>query len=267
MVRSKLQSFKEAEKNFGRVEDKKYIVVFDLELTCWDGEDRKPMSEMEVTEIGAVVLKADTLEEVRRFSETVRPVVHPNLSEFCTQLTGITQEEVDSSPILLELLEKLLEEGTLPDPKEFIWASWGGDARWLRDEINLKTPEGQNPISFDPRFINIKLLDGRRRGLKKAARALGVEQELPAHRALPDAVTTAEVGRRLNMSVMDAQVSNEKTYKQALTHQRGMMLEKFSGRHGNLPHKFVKKLLEKADWDYQQAKGWLDFFKNNKSLL
>lgn len=267
MPKSSLQSFRDAEKNFGSLDSKKFIVVFDLELTCWDGEERKPMDEMEITEIGAVVLDANTLEEKWRFSRTAKPVNNPTLSDFCTQLTGITQEEVDESPILLELLQELLEDGSLPPAKDFIWASWGGDARWLRDEINQKTPEGQEPISFDPRFINIKLLDGRRRGLKRAAKALGVKQELPAHRALPDAVTTAEVGRKLNMRTVDAQVSNERTYRQVLTHERGMMMEKFAGRNGGLPHKFVKKLLEKCDWDYQSAKGWLEFFKNNKELL
>lgn len=267
MVKSSLQSFSEAEKNFGKLEDKKFIVVVDLELTCWDGEERRPMSEMEITEIGAVVLDANTLEEVSKFSRTVKPIDNPQLSAFCTQLTGITQEEVDNSPNLLESLEELLYSTQLPDPKDFIWAAWGGDARWLRDEINRKTPEGENPITFDPRFINIKLLDGRRRGLKTAARSLGVKQELPAHRALPDALTTAEVGRRLNMTSMDAQVSNERTYKQALTHQRVMTVEKFSSRNGGLPHDFVTKLLEKTDWDYQAAKNWLTLFKDNKDLL
>ena len=267
MPKDNLQSFKEAEKHFGSLEDKKYIVVFDLELTCWEGEEKKPMAEMEVTEIGAVVLDAKTLEEAWRFTVTVRPTVNPILSEFCTRLTGITQDEVDSSDTLFEVLAELLSEGKLPEPKDFIWACWGGDARWLRDEINEKTPEGCTPLSFDPRFINIKLLDGRRRGLKRACKALGVKQELPAHRALPDAITTAEVGRKLKMRTVDAQVSNERTYRQVLTHQRGIILEKFCSKNGKLPDKFAKKLLEKCNWDYQTAKGWLEFFRNNKNVL
>jgi len=269
-----MQTFKEAVKHFGKLEDKKYIIVFDLELTCWP-EDHplksQQMSICEVTEIGAVILDARTLKEKRRFTRTVRPVNHPILTDFCTKLTGITQAEVDGSPMLLDVLSSLYDDGELPDPSTFIWASWGGDARWLQSEVNSKTPDGDEPFSFDPRFINIKLLDatkcGKRRGLKTACKSLGIDQALPAHRALPDAVTTAEVGRKLKMETLDSQVSNDRTYKQTLTRNRQLIVEKFIKRNPSMTPKFVDRLMEKSNWDFQTAVGWVKFFKNNKELL
>jgi len=38
--------------------------------------------------------KVIVVQELGRFHEYVRPVGHPILTEFCTQLTGITQQMV-----------------------------------------------------------------------------------------------------------------------------------------------------------------------------
>lgn len=265
MDRTPLQ---QAEERFGTLEDKEYIVVFDLELTTWKEGDplKRPMSEMEITEIGCVMLDAKTLKRVPHHSEfsiNVRPTNFPILSEYCTELTGITQEMVDESMDLHNAVIHL-RNVFLPPPQSFVWAAWGGDARWLQAELRAKASE--DCIEFDPRYINVKLLDGKRRGLKKALKAYGIEQTLPAHRALPDAISTAELAVKLGMSIMDVQVSNSKTYQQQLNHKRHEMLEKFSHRMG-LDFEFSKKLLEKSDWDYTTAKNWLTLFRDNLRLL
>jgi 3'-5' exoribonuclease 1 len=261
----KLDSY---DKEFGLLKDKIYIVVFDLELTCWSDEDpnRRSHRDMEVTEIGAVVLDAKDLSEKWRFNKTVRPVENPILTEFCTQLTGITQDDVDASDPLPKAMSNLFRDGLLPEPRSFVWACWGSDAKWLQSELKRKCSEYnyESLFKFDPRYINIKLLDGQRRGLKSTCKAFGIEQALPAHRALPDAISTMEVARRLQISVLDAQVSNEKTYKQAIDHRRKLVLKKFVSRHPNVSEDLCEKLLKKVDWDYQTAHSWLTFFRSNK---
>jgi inhibitor of KinA sporulation pathway (predicted exonuclease) len=39
-----------------------------------------------------VVVDARTLQLGARFQQYVRPTVHPRLTDFCTELTGITQD-------------------------------------------------------------------------------------------------------------------------------------------------------------------------------
>lgn len=109
---------------FGQLDEKEYIASIALELTCWEGEDGPGnFSEaMEVIEIGIHLLRAHDYSHVRDLQYFVRPTRRPELSEFCTKLTGITQEDVDSAAPLTEILPELLEE--LPSSKKLIFSSW-----------------------------------------------------------------------------------------------------------------------------------------------
>jgi len=51
--------------------------------------------------------RASALEIVEEFRTFVRPTWKPTLSSFCTQLTGITQSQVDTAPTFPEALVKL----------------------------------------------------------------------------------------------------------------------------------------------------------------
>jgi inhibitor of KinA sporulation pathway (predicted exonuclease) len=75
-----------------------YAVVFDLEFTAWEGsmESRwtRPGELTEVVQIGAVKLDAASLAEIDSFNMLVRPRVNPVLSDYLTELTGITNAAV-----------------------------------------------------------------------------------------------------------------------------------------------------------------------------
>src|SRR4028118_1975109 len=73
-----------------------YYLVLDLEATCSDREtfDRR---EMEIIEIGAVMVEANSLALIDEFQTFVKPVRHPTLTEFCKSLTSITQAQVDQA--------------------------------------------------------------------------------------------------------------------------------------------------------------------------
>jgi len=70
------------------------FAVLDFEATCEDGRRIKPQ---EVIEFPLVLVDA-TGSTVGEFRSYVRPVCHPRLSAFCTNLTGITQASVDEAP-------------------------------------------------------------------------------------------------------------------------------------------------------------------------
>ena len=71
-----------------------YVVVFDLEFTAWEGSMAsrwtRPGEHTEVVQIGAVKLDAETLKITDEFECLVRPRVNPVLSQYLTDLTGIT---------------------------------------------------------------------------------------------------------------------------------------------------------------------------------
>lgn len=76
------------------------LVVFDLEFTSWEGYLASgwslPGKHREIVQIGAVRLDAgEGFAETGAFQALVRPRLHPELSSYFTDLTGISQETVD----------------------------------------------------------------------------------------------------------------------------------------------------------------------------
>jgi inhibitor of KinA sporulation pathway (predicted exonuclease) len=54
---------------------------------------------MEVIEFPSVLIDLNTNSIVAEFQRFVKPLVHPQLSHFCTALTGITQQTVDAQGV------------------------------------------------------------------------------------------------------------------------------------------------------------------------
>ena len=67
----------------------KYLLVLDFEATC--GEGGFPRDQMEIIEFPTIMYDLEEKEEVGRFHEYVKPIIRPQLTEYCTKLTGITQ--------------------------------------------------------------------------------------------------------------------------------------------------------------------------------
>ncbi|KAK3845624.1 MAG: ribonuclease H-like domain-containing protein [Linnemannia gamsii] len=84
-----------------------FYLCFDVEATCELGFRFEFPSE--VIEFPVVLLDGSTLEIVDEFHSYVRPTHRPILSDFCKDLTGISQETVDSAPTFVEVLERFEE--------------------------------------------------------------------------------------------------------------------------------------------------------------
>ena len=99
------------------------VLVIDLEATCSNDESIKG-SNMEIIEIGACWVNPGG-EILDTFQTFVRPVVNRILTPFCTDLTTITQDQVDGAPTF-DQIAPLLQEFALKQLEEnSIWASWG----------------------------------------------------------------------------------------------------------------------------------------------
>ena len=83
----------------------KYFLVIDFEATCLKEEDIKPQ---EIIEFPCLKIDAKTFEVENSFHYYVRPIHHPELSEFCIEKTGIEQERINHAPEFTEVI-KLFE--------------------------------------------------------------------------------------------------------------------------------------------------------------
>jgi len=149
---------KEAE---GSVE-KDYFVVIDFEATCFKSR-KVSREEMEIIEFAAALVEKDTLDTVAEFNEFVRPVIHPALDDFATELTTITQDQVDNAftfPTVLKQFVNWLQK--YPGNKTF--ASWGSyDKKQLLQDCNTHDVE----YPFDDEHVNIKEVFRQKRGYKR----------------------------------------------------------------------------------------------------
>jgi 3'-5' exoribonuclease 1 len=129
-----------------------YVIV-DLEATCWEGRDG---SKNETIEIGAVLVN-EQKQMLSEFEQFVKPRINPILSDFCKDLTSITQAQVDVAPYFYEAVGSF-QKWITQYGAEYLLCSWGfydkrqfeQDCRlhglktdWLRHHINLKHQHAQ----------------------------------------------------------------------------------------------------------------------------
>jgi inhibitor of KinA sporulation pathway (predicted exonuclease) len=165
------------------------ILVCDIESTCWPG-DRPPGEVSEIIEVGLVALSIPTLEIVDYYDSFLRPV-ESTISPFCTQLTGVTADDV-SHGVGLEYVCNIIAEDF--HGSERLWASYGD---YDRQQFERQCARRQVPYPFGPRHLNIKTLLmltygwDKELGMAEALAWLGLPLVGNHHRALDDAKNIA----------------------------------------------------------------------------
>ena len=169
------------------------FIVYDLEATCW--ENRPTEYRQEIIEIGAVMLNAYG-EELGTFNRFVKPIIHPDLSFFCTKLTGIEQETVNRAGTFVDVIESFQDWAEV-FYEDYRLCAWGGfDEKMLYRDCELHDTETD---WLDGKCLNIKRQFQELRrlkqpwGLKKTLDKLGFEFEGEAHSAIADALNTAKI--------------------------------------------------------------------------
>lgn len=168
------------------------IVVIDLEATCWDDKTEQGSQPSEIIEIGACFLNIKTGELSNKVGYIVRPV-YSTVSEFCTKLTSLTQEQVDRGIPFGDACNKMRKEfGTI----NRVWASYGEYDR-KKFEQDCALLHVQYP--FKQTHINVKTLLALKKGLSRepglaeAVKMFGWEFEGTHHRGCDDAWNIAKV--------------------------------------------------------------------------
>jgi 3'-5' exoribonuclease 1 len=167
-------------------------IILDLEATCWQGNamDRNP----EIIELGAYRVNGYR-EWLDHFQAFVKPVQHPRLSSYCTDLTGITQAQVSKSKSF-EHIFPLFEDWYFSREGPHLICTWGAkDMELIHAECTRHDVDG----SFLPSSINLKAQYAmmhrlpKEVGLLKALEYTELDFEGSHHRALDDAFNTAKL--------------------------------------------------------------------------
>lgn len=178
-----------------------YYLIIDLEATCSD-DGSVPRNEMEIIEIGAVILNAHTLVIASEFQTFIRPVRHPILTEFCTKLTGITQVDLANAPLYSEAIESLKKWIYVYD--DAVFCSWGD---YDRHQFLQDCSYHQIAWPFRSGHINLKAAFAKSLGLTKKAgvssalRHLELTFEGKSHRGLDDARNIARIVQRVRLTM------------------------------------------------------------------
>lgn len=94
----------EATRKVGYVD---YYIIIDFEATC---EQTNPPGYLhEIIEFPAILLDSQTYEVISEFHSYCRPNVNSCLTDFCKELTGITQLQVDGAPPFSTVLRRFDE--------------------------------------------------------------------------------------------------------------------------------------------------------------
>lgn len=170
----------------------RYLVI-DFEATCCD-RGTVPRHQMEIIEIGAVMVDASDFRIEGEFQSFVRPVRHPVLTGFCTSLTSITQQDVDSAPPFGQFVSAF--KPWLYGYSDFAFCSWGDyDYHQLHQDCEFHGI----PCPIDAAHLNVKRLFSERSatrkkfGLAEAIRKVGLDFTGTHHRGIDDARNIARL--------------------------------------------------------------------------
>ena len=168
------------------------FIVFDLETTC-DRGGKIPRFEQEIIEIGAVIWDQEANGVIDSFQNFVRPMIHPELSDYCLSLTGIKQRQVDRAQSIEEAMIKFAT--WFGQYRGFTFTSWGDfDIEMVTLENNRYGIE----VDFQP-HLNLKnraknsLKLNKSPGLRDALKYFGHDFDGKHHRALDDAENIAKL--------------------------------------------------------------------------
>ncbi|KAL6482505.1 hypothetical protein MHYP_G00105850 [Metynnis hypsauchen] len=215
LIRTRSQSSSGQKKQTGPRQLFSHLIVIDFESTCWR---EKNNYGQEIIEFPAVLLNTSNGEIESEFHSYVQPQEHPVLSEFCTELTGITQKQVEAGLPLRICLSRFArwlhtlqqEKGVVcvTDGKNtpasghlctfLTWSDWDLGVCLLYEckRKQITKPEVLNSW-IDLRATYKAFYSRKPKGLNGALQDLGIQFSGREHSGLDDARNTARLAWRM----------------------------------------------------------------------
>ena len=162
------------------------FLIIDFEATCSNSKQEVPSSEMEIIEFAGILIDS-SYHIIREFTEFVKPVRHPKLTKFCTELTSITQEDVNNAKLFPEVLESF---NSKIFNNKALFLSWGNydKHQLLRDceYHNVPYPFSENNHFNIKQKVNEQLKFNKQRGISGVLKKLDLRFEGTQHRGIDD---------------------------------------------------------------------------------
>ncbi|XP_039216555.1 ERI1 exoribonuclease 2 [Crotalus tigris] len=189
-----------------------YLIIIDFESTCWKDGRRC----QEIIEFPAVLLNTSNGEIETEFHMYIQPQEHPTLSEFCIELTGIKQNQVDEGvPLHISLsqfskwIQKIQKEkniifgSTCAAPEEKLcafvtWSDWdlGICLHYECKRKQLRKPDILNSW-IDLRATYKNFYSRKPQGLNGALKDVGILFQGREHSGLDDSRNTARLAWKM----------------------------------------------------------------------
>lgn len=172
------------------------VIVIDLEATCWSPRNANMGQEQEVIAIGAAKLiiegrdyKVEPLECIY-----VQPQ-QSTISDFCTELTGITQAHLDQNGTAFDKAMERTRKLCQGPEYMYSWASFGLDDRiFLQKQCKrFDVRYALSEVHFDIQGLLMLMRGDKKTGLQKALKSFGLTFEGQPHNAMDDAANAARV--------------------------------------------------------------------------
>lgn len=133
----------------------RHLLIIDFEATCWESGSRTSddaKEHQEIIEIGYALVNLTQGYVVNNNGIYVRPQ-RSTVSEYCFNLTGISQSKLDSEglPSLPAAFAQLKAE--IGSIKKHVWGSWG---TWDLDLIRSEARRVGMPSPLSRYYINLK---------------------------------------------------------------------------------------------------------------
>lgn len=168
------------------------LLVVDIEATCWENRVTPVGQRAEIIEVGLAIINIPTMQIVEKKSILVYPT-ESKISEYCTNLTTITQMLADTGVSFEEACQTLMNKYK---SRSRIWASYGD---YDRIKFGTQCQERHVTYPFGSTHLNVKSLMCLRRrhtkevGMAKALNILNLELEGTHHRGHDDAFNIAKI--------------------------------------------------------------------------
>lgn len=169
------------------------ILVIDIESTCWESSPPKGETS-DIIEIGLCVFDINTRQKEEKVGWIIRPQ-RSKVSPFCTELTSLTQQQVEQGISFEAACRELKKEYSSEDR---VWASYGD---YDRRQFERQCKDLRIGYPFGPTHLNVKTLFAihhklpREMGMAQALEHLDLPLEGTHHRGIDDAWNIAEILR------------------------------------------------------------------------
>lgn len=226
-----------------------YYLVIDFEATCDAGNSQTYRHE--IIEFPAMLVDTSQSKIIAEFHSYVRPVINPKLTEFCTCLTGITQELVNFAPEFPEVLKKfeewLKEHNLLQKSGRFAVVTDGpwdmGRFMYLQCKTsNLPFPKWcRQWINIRKTYSNFYNSKRVRICLKDMLSTLGMRFEGKPHCGRDDAYNIARIAMRLLRDGANMRLNEEISMSERYSDIPGMTMVRNITRQSFLARRSPKK--------------------------